>query len=246
MKRARIAYRGEVCVAIASGGGLILPDGRAITESDALFLPPVEPRTSFALGLNYAAHQSELGFKPPEKPLIFLKGPNTFVGHRGETPRPPNVKLMHYECELAVVIGRAGKNISRADAMDYVAGYTIANDYVVRDLIENYYRPNLRAKSRDRFTPLGPWLVDAADVPDPHALELRTFVNGELTQHGNTRDMIFDIPFLIAYLSEFMTLSAGDMILTGTPEGVKNVEPGDEVVCEIERLGRLTNTIVAD
>ena len=100
------------------------------------------------------------------------------------------------------------------------AGYTIANDYVVRDLIENYYRPNLAAKSRDRSTPLGPWLIDAADVPDPHRLEMRTFINGELMQRGNTGDMIFDIGFLIAYLSEFMTLSPGDMILTGTPEGV--------------------------
>jgi 5-oxopent-3-ene-1,2,5-tricarboxylate decarboxylase / 2-hydroxyhepta-2,4-diene-1,7-dioate isomerase len=101
-------------------------------------------------------------------------------------------------------------------------------------------------KNRDGATALGPWLVDAADVPDPHALALRTFVNGELKQHGNTRDLIDDVPALIEYLSGFMTLSPGDIILTGTPEGVSNVVPGDEVVCEIEHLGRLHNTLIAD
>ena len=146
---------------------------------------------------------------------------------------------MHYECELAVVIGRHAKRVKRADALAYVAGYTIANDYAIRDYLENWYRPNLRVKNRDGATALGPWLVDAADVPDPHALGLRTFVNGELKQQGNTRDLIDDVPALIEYLSSFMTLSPGDIILTGTPEGVVNVNPGDEVVCEIDGLGRL-------
>ena len=136
--------------------------------------------------------------------------------------------------------------MNRADAMHHVAGYTVANDYAIRDYLENWYRPNLRVKNRDGATALGPWLVDAADVPDPHALGLRTFVNGELTQQGNTRDLIDDMPSLIEYLSSFMTLSPGDMILTGTPEGVVNVNPGDEVVCEIDGLGRLLNTIVAE
>jgi 5-oxopent-3-ene-1,2,5-tricarboxylate decarboxylase/2-hydroxyhepta-2,4-diene-1,7-dioate isomerase len=153
---------------------------------------------------------------------------------------------MHYECELAVVIGRHAKRVPRADALAHVAGYTIANDYAVRDYLENWYRPNLRVKNRDGATALGPWLVDAADVPDPHALELRTFVNGERRQQGNTRDLIDDVPALIEYLSGFMTLAPGDIILTGTPEGVSNVRPGDEVVCEIEGLGRLLNTVVAD
>jgi 5-oxopent-3-ene-1,2,5-tricarboxylate decarboxylase/2-hydroxyhepta-2,4-diene-1,7-dioate isomerase len=130
--------------------------------------------------------------------------------------------------------------------MEHVAGYCIANDYAVRDYLENWYRPNLRVKNRDGGTVLGPWFVDASDVADPSNLGLRTFVNGKLTQQGNTRDLIFDIPYLIEYLSSFMTLAPGDVILTGTPEGVANVIPGDEVACEIDGLGRLVNTIAAD
>ena len=153
---------------------------------------------------------------------------------------------MHYECELAVVIGSTAKNVKRENAMQHVAGYTVANDYAIRDYLENYYRPNLRVKNRDGGTVLGPWLVDAADVPDPHALALRTWVNGVVTQQGNTNDLITDIPALIEYLSGFMTLNVGDVILTGTPEGVVNVNVGDEVVTEIDGIGRLVNTIVAD
>ena len=127
---------------------------------------------------------------------------------------------MHYECELAVVIGKPARRVARADAMAHVAGYTVANDYAIRDYLENWYRPNLRVKSRDGATALGPWLVDAADVATPPQLALRTLVNGRQTQSGNTRDLVFDIPFLIEYLSAFMTLAPGDVILTGTPEGV--------------------------
>jgi 5-oxopent-3-ene-1,2,5-tricarboxylate decarboxylase/2-hydroxyhepta-2,4-diene-1,7-dioate isomerase len=153
---------------------------------------------------------------------------------------------MHYECELAVVIGRTAKNESREDALAYVAGYTVANDYAIRDYLENYYRPNLRVKNRDGCTVLGPWFVPASEVPDPHNLALRTLVNGVVTQQGNTADLISDIPALIAYLSGFMTLQPGDVILTGTPDGVVNVNVGDEVLTEIDGIGRLVNTLVGD
>jgi 5-oxopent-3-ene-1,2,5-tricarboxylate decarboxylase/2-hydroxyhepta-2,4-diene-1,7-dioate isomerase len=153
---------------------------------------------------------------------------------------------MHYGCELAAIIGRPAKRVARARAMQHVAGYCIANDYAIRDYLENWYRPNLRVKNRDGATVLGPWFVDAQDVPDPGNLDLRTFVNGKQTQAGNTRDLVFDIPYLIEYLSFFMTLGPGDVILTGTPEGVRNVMPGDDIVCEIDGLGRLRNTIAAD
>jgi 5-oxopent-3-ene-1,2,5-tricarboxylate decarboxylase / 2-hydroxyhepta-2,4-diene-1,7-dioate isomerase len=156
------------------------------------------------------------------------------------------VKFMHYECELAVVIGRTARQVQRADALRHVAGYTVCNDYAIRDYLENWYRPNLRVKNRDTCTVLGPWLVDAAEVPEPHALNLRTLVNGKVTQRGNTADMVNDIPALIEYLSGFMTLQAGDVILTGTPDGVVNVDVGDEVVTEIDTIGRLVNTIVGD
>jgi 5-oxopent-3-ene-1,2,5-tricarboxylate decarboxylase / 2-hydroxyhepta-2,4-diene-1,7-dioate isomerase len=127
-----------------------------------------------------------------------------------------------------------------------VAGYTVANDYAVRDYLENWYRPNLRVKNRDGGTALGPWLVAAADVADPHALALTTQVNGTVTQRGSTAHMVHRVPQLIEYLSAFMTLQPGDVILTGTPEGVVNVNPGDEVVCEIEGIGRLHNTLLPD
>ena len=132
---------------------------------------------------------------------------------------------------------------SRADAYSYVAGYTVANDYAVRDYLENYYRPNFRVKSRDGCTPLGPWFVDAADISDPMNLRFTTRINGKLTQEGSTRDMIFGIPALIEHLSGFMTLLPGDMILTGTPEGLANVAAGDEVVTEVESVGRLVNFV---
>jgi 5-oxopent-3-ene-1,2,5-tricarboxylate decarboxylase / 2-hydroxyhepta-2,4-diene-1,7-dioate isomerase len=248
MKHARIAYRGAIRTAQVEEDDqlLLMADGLRAAFGEVVWLPPFEPRTVFALGLNYADHASELSFKAPEKPLIFLKGPNTFVGHNGYSPCPADVQQMHFECELAVVIGRTGRRIRKENAYDYVAGYTIANDYALREYLENYYRPNLRVKNRDFCTPLGPWMVDASDIADPMALDLRSFVNGEIVQNGNSRDMIFGIPALMEYLSDFMTLSPGDLILTGTPKGVRYVQPGDEVVTEIHGIGRLVNRIIAE
>jgi len=249
-RSARVAFGGAVHAAVPHARGLQLADGRVLAEDQVVWLPPFEVGTIIALGINYADHAKELAkeltISAKDEPLAFLKGPNSLIGHRGFTRRPADASFMHYECELAVVIGATAKNVARADAMRVVAGYTVANDYAVRDYLENWYRPNLRVKNRDGCTVLGPWLVDAADVPDPHALELRTLVNGKVTQRGNTRDLINDVPALIEYLSSFMTLSPGDVILTGTPEGVVNVKVGDEVVTEIDGIGRLFNTIVSD
>ena len=250
MKHARIIYQGTTYEATERDGQLLLTDGLLLTPDAVTWLPPLaptpRPRTILALGLNYADHAKELEFKAPEEPLVFIKGEGTLIGHRQYTVRPADVKHMHYECELAIVVGKTARKVRRADAYDFVGGYTVANDYALRDYLENWYRPNLRVKNRDTCTPLGPWLVDAADVPHPHDLALRTWVNGKLKQQGNTRDMISDIPVLIEYLSAFMTLSAGDVILTGTPDGVVNVNVGDEVVTEIDGIGRLVNTIVGD
>jgi len=244
MKHARVAYAGAIHDAVEAHGGLRLSDGRVVDEQAVVWLPPLEAGTIFALGLNYADHAKELSFKTPPEPLVFLKAPQTLCGHLGHSVRPHGVTYMHYECELAVVIGRTARHVDRADAFRYVGGYTIANDYAIRDYLENYYRPNLRVKSRDSATPLGPWLVDASDIADPMNLRLRTLVNGRVTQEGCTRDMIFDIPALISYLSSFMTLESGDLILTGTPEGLADVKAGDEVVTEIEGIGQLKNTII--
>jgi 5-oxopent-3-ene-1,2,5-tricarboxylate decarboxylase/2-hydroxyhepta-2,4-diene-1,7-dioate isomerase len=247
MKRARVVLDGTSFEATASDGGLLLADGSLLKEDQVTWLPPIEFKTIFALGLNYAAHAKEINFnKAPADPLIFLKGPNTLTGHRSKTRRPADATYMHYECELAVVIGKTCKHVKKQDAYDVVGGYTVANDYAIRDYLENYYRPNLRVKNRDGCTPIGPWLVDRDDVPDPMNLTLRTWVNGKLTQDGNTADMVLDVAGLIAYLSAFMTLNPGDVILTGTPEGVTDAKVGDEIVTEIEHVGRLVNTIGGD
>ncbi|MBP8311010.1 MAG: fumarylacetoacetate hydrolase family protein, partial [Burkholderiaceae bacterium] len=223
-----------------------LADGRELAGADVVWLPPFEAGTIVALGLNYADHAKELAFNSQDEPLVFLKGPNALIGHRGQTRRPADASFMHYECELAVVIGRHARRVRQADAMAVVAGYCVANDYAIRDYLENWYRPNLRTKNRDTCTVLGPWLVDRDDIADPMALGLRTRVNGVVTQQGNTANMIYSIAWLIEYLSAFMTLAPGDVILTGTPEGVVDVKPGDEVVTEIDGVGTLVNTIVGD
>ena len=246
MKKARIAYGESIFEATEWNGSLKLKDGRILEENEVIWLTPIVPRTVFALGLNYADHAAELSFDAPSEPLVFLKGPNTFIGHRGFTRRPTDVTYMHYECELAVIIGKTARNVKKEDAYKYVKGYSVVNDYAIRDYLENYYRPNLRVKNRDTCTPFGPWIVDAKDVTDPMNLKLTTHVNNKLVQEGTTADMIFDIPSIIAYLSSFMTLSENDVILTGTPKGSVDTAVGDIVVTEIEGIGRLVNTIIGE
>jgi 5-oxopent-3-ene-1,2,5-tricarboxylate decarboxylase/2-hydroxyhepta-2,4-diene-1,7-dioate isomerase len=246
MKHGRILLNNEITqVQVNNDYQAVLPNGNLIEEGDAHWLPPCDGKI-FVLGLNYADHASELAFSAPTEPLVFLKGPNTLIGHNQETVRPANVDYMHYECELVAVIGKTAKNVSQADAMEYIGGYTLGNDYAIRDYLENYYRPNLRVKSRDTCTPVGPFILDAKAISDPHNLALKTYINGELKQSGSTKDMIFNIPYLVEYLSGIMTLSAGDMIFTGTPEGLADVKPGDEVIVEVEGVGQLRNTIISE
>ena len=249
MKRARIAHKGVTAWAelVDDDAALHLPNGEIVAAADAHWLATVTPgATIFALGLNYADHAKELGFKRKEPPLVFLKGPNALVGHLGETVRPADGNQMHPECELVAIIGRPARRVTADNALDYVSGYTVACDYAIREYLENYYRPNLAVKNRDATTPLGPWVIDASDIGDPQNLHLRATVNGEVVQDGSTADMILDVASLIAYLSETMTLMPGDMILTGTPQGVHFCAAGDEVVCEIEGVGRLVNRLVAE
>jgi 5-oxopent-3-ene-1,2,5-tricarboxylate decarboxylase/2-hydroxyhepta-2,4-diene-1,7-dioate isomerase len=250
MKSARVAFEGAIHAAHPHPQGLRLADGRVLAEDAVVWLPPFEPGTILALGLNYADHVKELAREltvtSKDEPLVFMKGPGALVGHRGRTRRSTDATFMHYECELAVVIGAPARHVKARDAMRHVAGYTVCNDYAVRDHLENWYRPNLRVKNRDAATALGPWLVSADEVPDPQALALRTLVNGQVTQRGHTSNMVHSVAELIEYLSSFMTLQPGDVILTGTPEGVVNVNAGDEVVCEIDGIGRLINTLYSD
>lgn len=246
MKSARILFNNEtLAVTVNEQDQVVTQQDKILEEGSFTWLPPCEGKM-FVLAINYADHAAELSFAAPEEPLVFLKSKNSLIGHDQKTYRPDNIDYMHYECELVVVIGKEAKNVSKEDAMDYVGGYTVGNDYAIRDYLENYYRPNLRVKSRDTCTPIGPYIIDAKDIKDPHNLMLRTYINGELKQEGNTKDLVFNIPHLIAYLSDIMTLTPGDMIFTGTPEGLADVKPGDVVITEVEGVGILKNTIISE
>lgn len=234
-------------------------EGFKTTQSHAAvkqILAPVAPTMIWCIGLNYRRHAEETGAKIPEQPVVFAKGPNT-VQHPGgaiEIPRHLASEQVDYECELAVIIGRACKNVRPEDALDYVLGYTCANDVSARDWqIKRGGSQWSRGKTFDTFMPLGPVLVTPEDIPDPNALQIQTRLNGEVVQNSNTADMIFGVREIIAFLSGSTTLLPGTVILTGTPEGVgmartppRWLRPGDEVTVEIEHIGALTNHVVLE
>ena len=244
MKIARFAANGQVLEGIFKSERLWV-GSVAYDPDDVMWLPPVAT-TGKAIGvaLGYADHAAELNIDFPPEPILFHKMPHTFIGHRATVMAPPDVAYMHYECELVVVIGRSARNVSAADALAYVRGYTIGNDVTVRDFVTDYYRPPVKAKGFDTFGPVGPWLV-TADAFDPSAVTLRTYVNGELRQEGNTRHLRHNVATLIEYITDFMTLEPGDMIWTGTPEGISHVYPGDVMRLEIDGIGALENQVVA-
>jgi len=245
MKRARFLADGRYHEGESIGDGVLRDEsGREHREDGVVFLPPVEPGTMIGLALNYADHAAELGIAEPEEPALFFKPRNTLVGHGGAVVQPTGVDYMHYENELAVVIGRRCRNVPEGSALDVVRGYTIANELTVRDFVKNVYRPPVKAKGWDTFCPLGPYLVEG-EIADPHALGLRAYVNGELRQQGNTRALMRGIPELIAYITAFMTLDAGDVLLTGTPRGVSHIYPVDLMRLEIDGLGALLHPVVA-
>lgn len=206
------------------------------------------PSKIICIGLNYRRHAEEAGMPVPEAPLLFSKFANTLTGDRAVVNIPPVTTQTDYEVELAVVIGRQATAVNQASAREYVLGFATANDLTARDL---QFRTSqwLLGKSLDGFLPIGPELVTTDEVPNPQALRLRTWVNGELRQDSSTSDMIFSIDEIVAYVSRHMTLIPGDVILTGTPPGVISGMPekpwlrdGDLVSVEIEGLGRLSNT----
>jgi 5-oxopent-3-ene-1,2,5-tricarboxylate decarboxylase/2-hydroxyhepta-2,4-diene-1,7-dioate isomerase len=244
VKRARILDAGRALDVVLKEPGLLEDSaGRSYDEAAVEFLPPVHPTKVIALALNYSEHATELKMEQPEEPALFFKSPNTWVGHRHPVVRPAGAEYMHYEVELAVAVGRRCRRVRASAAMDHVGGYTIANDLVVRDYVTNVFRPPLRGKCWDTFCPLGPYLVED-EVEDPNSLGLRAFVNGELRQSGSTSGMIRRIPELIEYISSFMTLEPGDLLLTGTPRGVSHVYAGDLMRLEIDGLGALENQVV--
>jgi 2-keto-4-pentenoate hydratase/2-oxohepta-3-ene-1,7-dioic acid hydratase in catechol pathway len=217
-------------------------------------LAPVAPTNLLCIGLNYKRHAAESNQPPPKHPVLFIK--NTAAVQNPDDPVELPVKLastrVDYECELAVVIGRRCKNASRANALDFVLGYTCANDVSARDWQRDGGGGQwCQGKSFDTFCPLGPVLVTKDEIPDPNHLRIRTLLNGETMQDWNTNDMIFDVPALIEFLSASKTLLPGTVILTGTPHGVgfaRNppvwLKAGDTVTIDIEKIGALTNPVV--
>jgi 2-keto-4-pentenoate hydratase/2-oxohepta-3-ene-1,7-dioic acid hydratase in catechol pathway len=218
-------------------------------------LAPIVPADILGIGLNYRAHAQEGKSEAPAVPLLFIKAGNSLAGPGDPIPVPRLSSQVDYEGELAVVIGRAAKDVPRDKALDYVLGYTVANDVTARDWQREQALGGgqfARGKSFDGFCPLGPWIVTADQVPDPGALWIKTWVNGTLLQDQGTADMIHDVPSLIESLSSTMTLRTGTVILTGTPAGVGFartpplwLKPGDRVRVEIAGIGVLENPVGA-
>lgn len=233
--------------------GLIPTDELAQVKK---ILTPLIPTAILCIGLNYKKHAAETNARIPEVPILFMKSPSA-AQNPGDPIEIPTRLASHevdYECELAVVIGRTCKNVPREHAFDYVLGYTCANDVSARDWQKKFGGSQwCRGKGFDTFAPLGPVLVTPDEISNPNSLAIRTLLNGEVVQDCNTEDMIFDVPALIEFLSGSTTLAPGTVILTGTPHGVgmaakppRWLKPGDEVVVEIEKIGRLVNPVVLE
>jgi 2-keto-4-pentenoate hydratase/2-oxohepta-3-ene-1,7-dioic acid hydratase in catechol pathway len=229
-------------------------------SSTRLLAPIPRPRRNlFCLGLNYKDHAAEaartagIALTSPEYPMYFTKPPSTVVGPEAAIELHPSVTgQVDWELELTFVVGSGGRDIAKDAAMRHVFGYTIANDVSARDLQFRHGGQFFKGKGLDTFCPLGPWIVTADEIADPHALEIALRVNGVEKQRSNTRELIFDIPTTIASLSEGMTLEPGDLVLTGTPHGVgfartppEFLKDGDVVECEVERIGLLRNPVKA-
>jgi 2-keto-4-pentenoate hydratase/2-oxohepta-3-ene-1,7-dioic acid hydratase in catechol pathway len=213
---------------------------------DVRLLAPVLPRSKVVgIGRNYAAHAVEMGGEVPEEPLMFLKPNTSVIGPGDPIFYPSQTRELHFEGELAVVIGRICRDVPVEKATDVIHGYTIGNDVTARDL-QRKDGQFTRAKGFDSFCPLGPWIETDLDPQDfADGRQVQTHLNGDLKQDGSTKDLVFDVPTLVAHVSSVMTLLPGDVILTGTPDGVGPMQVGDEVEVSIAGLGTLTNKVAA-
>jgi 2-keto-4-pentenoate hydratase/2-oxohepta-3-ene-1,7-dioic acid hydratase in catechol pathway len=226
-------------------GNTVIPQNCTFMEyelSDLEILPPSHPSKIVCVGLNYHDHATELGMSVPEEPIIFIKPPSAVIGQHGKILYPKMSKRVDYEAELAIIIGKKCKNITYDRAFDVIAGFTCFNDVTARDLQQKDGQWT-RAKSFDTFAPVGPLLVHVADF-NPEDASISTRVNGEVMQDSNISNLIFDVPYLIEFISGIMTLEVGDIIATGTPAGVGELHPGDTVEVEIEGIGTLSNEVV--
>lgn len=214
--------------------------GERIPLKDVKLLAPTIPSKIVCIGKNFADHAAEIGEEPTEEPLIFFKPSSAIIGHGEAIVIPPQSKQVELEAELTLVIGKLAKNVSEKDALDYVWGFTIANDVTARDLQFNDGQW-ARSKAFDTFCPLGPW-VETEFLPDGQLVESR--INGETRQSVSISEMVHKIPLIISYVSKNMTLLPGDIILTGSPAGISKIQAGDVIECEVEGIGILANSVV--
>lgn len=247
MRRARIEFEGRARLGTLQDGSVVLGDDRRVDADEAVWLAPLElmPSKIVATHLTYRSRAVEYAMaRLPDAPSYFLKPPSSLSAHRRVVARPRGCRFLNYEGEIAVVIGERCSGIAECDALKIVRGYTVANDWGVHDFRHADRGSMLRVKGQDGFCPLGPVLVDAADV-DADDLTIRTFVDGELAQEGHTgRDLLFSFAYQIADLARLITLEPGDVLLTGTPAHSRPVEPGQMIAVEVEGIGRLENTVV--
>jgi 5-oxopent-3-ene-1,2,5-tricarboxylate decarboxylase / 2-hydroxyhepta-2,4-diene-1,7-dioate isomerase len=238
----RILLDGAAVQVVRDGEVLRAGDGREVKADEAVHLPPVEPGKIIAVHLNYTSRVREFQGKLPPAPTYFQKPTSSLNAHRGAVVRPDGCKWLNYEGEIAIVIGRTARNVSPQQAGDYIAGYTIANDYGLHDFRDTDAGSMLRVKGSDTLCPLGPGFVTGWDF---HGKTLRTIVNGEVRQEASTDEMEWDMNYLVADIARTITLYPGDVLLSGTPANSRTVYPGDVVEVEVEGLGRLTNHIVS-
>lgn len=225
----------------ASGGNAASFTADVLTLRDVKLLAPCEPTKIVCLGLNYRSHAAEFQQKLPDLPLLFIKPPSAVIGPDENIVLPPNPERIDYECELGVVIGKKAKNVAEKDFASYVLGYTCFNDVTDR-VAQARDGQWTRAKGYDTFAPFGPWIETEVSPAD---LKVETILNGEVKQSGRTADLIFDVPRLVSFISAIMTLMPGDIIATGTPEGIGPIRAGDAVEIRIEGIGTLCNHVAA-
>ena len=237
----RVLLDGYPTVMTVERDVLVAADGRSVAVADAVHLAPVEPTKIICCHLNHISRVHEFGVSLPPAPTYFHKPISALNAHRAAVVRPSNCKWLNYEGEVAIVIGRTCRNVSYAQAGDYIAGYTVANDYGLHDFRDTDSGSMLRVKGADTLCPLGPGLISGWDF---HGKRIRTLVNGEVKQDGSTDEMAWDMHYLVADIARLITLVPGDVILSGTPAISRSVQPGDEVTVEVEGLGALTNHIV--
>jgi 2-keto-4-pentenoate hydratase/2-oxohepta-3-ene-1,7-dioic acid hydratase in catechol pathway len=251
MKYVRFKMDGDICCGVLSGDRIhvlqgnflenISSTGQVIGLSEVMLLAPCLPTKAVCVGLNYRDHAEEMKSELPKEPLLFLKPSSALNDPEADIVYPAISKNLHHEAELAVVIGKTAKHVKADQAYDYIFGYTCANDVTARD-IQKGDGQWTRGKGFDTFLPLGPCIETELD---PHSLAIKGWVNGKLRQSSNTNNLIFQIPYLVEFVSQVMTLYPGDVILTGTPSGVGPMNVGDRVTIEIAGIGALTNKIVA-